>query len=103
MVLTTTATAEEAASLARLLVEKQLAACVQRMPINSTYWWENAVQDEAETLLLIKTETARYPAVEDCIRAHHSYTVPEILCVPVSAGSADYLGWITASFHRKSD
>ena len=94
VVLTTTATAEEAAQLARLLVEQQLAACVQRQAIQSTYWWDGAVTEDAETLLLIKTEQSRYSEVEAFIRAHHSYSVPEILCLPVSAGSAAYLNWI---------
>ena len=102
VVLTTVATPQEAASLARVLVEQQLAACVQRVPINSTYWWEGAVQEEPETLLLIKTETAGYPAVEACIKANHRYTVPEIVCLPVEAGSRDYLHWITETVRRTS-
>lgn len=103
VVLTTVATPEEAATLARLLVEQQLAACVQRLPIHSTYWWDEAVQDEPETLLLIKTERVLYEAVETCLRTHHPYSVPEIVCLPVGAGSADYFDWITASVRRTSD
>ncbi len=102
VVLTTTATAAEAAALARLLVEQQLAACVQRQQIDSTYWWDGAVQEETETLLLIKTEQSRYEDVEAFIRAHHSYSVPEILCLPVSAGSSDYLSWLTAALRTRS-
>lgn len=97
VVLTTTASADEAATLARLLVEQQWAACVQRYPITSTYWWDGAVQEETETLLLIKTERSRYEGVEAFIRAHHSYSVPEILCLPVTAGAADYLDWLRAA------
>jgi periplasmic divalent cation tolerance protein len=103
VVITTVANRDEAATLARLLVEQQRAACVQRMPISSTYWWENAVQDEPEILLLIKTEQAHYDEVAACIRTHHSYSVPEILCLPVSAGSTSYLDWITATLHTKRD
>lgn len=97
VVLTTTASVEAAATLARLLVEQQLAACVQRQAIQSTYWWDGVVQDETETLLLIKTERSRYDEVEAFIRTHHSYSVPEILCLPVATGSADYLDWLRAA------
>ena len=103
LVLTTTATAEEAAELARGLVEQRLAACVQRQAIQSTYWWEGAVTEEAETLLLIKTERSRYREVEAFIRTHHGYSIPEILCLPVTAGSAEYLGWIKAALDRPRD
>ena len=101
VVMTTTATDEEAKMLARLLVEKKLAACVQRQPIHSTYSWEGSLCDEPETLLLIKTENSQYEAVAACIHAHHSYTVPEILCLPVQAGSTPYLAWVTESLRKK--
>ena len=103
VVMTTTATDGEAQALARLLIEQQLAACVQRHIINSTYGWEGRVCEAAETLLLIKTERSHYPAVEAFIRANHSYTVPEILCLPVQAGSTPYLQWITESLRKKHD
>ena len=94
VVLTTAPNDAEAVALARILVERQLAACVQRLPIHSVYHWEGAVQDEPEILLLIKTRACRYAEVEACIRQHHSYTVPEILMLPVSAGSTSYLAWL---------
>lgn len=101
VVMTTTATDEEAKMLARLLIEQQLAACVQRQPIHSTYRWEGSLCDEPETLLLIKTEYSQYAAVAAFIHAHHSYTVPEILCLPVQAGSTPYLAWLTESLRKQ--
>jgi periplasmic divalent cation tolerance protein len=101
VVMTTTATDAEAKTLARLLVEQQLAACVQRQSVNSTYVWEGRICDESETLLLIKTEYSQYEAVAAFIHAHHSYTVPEILCLPVQAGSTPYLAWVTESLRKK--
>ena len=94
VVLTTVATRDEADKLARQLVEQQLAACVQMMPINSVYSWEGAIQQDDEVLLLIKTASARYAGVEAFLLANHSYSVPEILQLPIEQGSAAYLKWL---------
>jgi len=101
VILTTAGSSPEAAALADGLVSERLAACVQMLPINSTYVWEGAVQRDAETLLLIKTRSDAYAAVEAYIREHHSYSVPEILCLPVTAGSSDYLGWIDRTLAKE--
>ena len=77
--------------------EKNLAACVQIMPITSVYRWEGRVEHAAEHLLQIKTIAARLPQVEACILARHTYGVPEILVVPASGGSTAYLAWIRDS------
>lgn len=94
VVLTTAPNEDEARALARLLVEQQLAACVQLLPIHSVYQWEGAIQQEPEVLLLAKTRRSRYAEVEACIRSHHSYTVPEILQLPVEQGLPAYLAWL---------
>lgn len=96
IVMTTTGSEDEAERLAAALVENRLAACVQVMPIRSFYVWQGKPQRDAEWLLLIKTRGAHYAAVETFIRAHHSYETPEIVMVPVSAGSPDYLAWLAA-------
>lgn len=96
MVLTTAADSQQAAELARRLVEQQLAACVQLLPVSSVYSWEGAIQQEPEVLLLIKTRHNRYADVEACIQAHHSYSVPEIIQLPIAQGSAGYLQWLGA-------
>lgn len=94
VVLTTTATAEEAQSLARGIVEARLGACVQIQAIRSIYRWQGTLCDEPEFRLSIKTRLAQFAALENFIRAHHSYETPEIVQVPISAGSAAYLQWI---------
>ncbi len=87
---------EEARLLARGLLERGLAACVQLSPIESLYLWEGAIQEEEEILLIVKTRAALFPALEAHLREVHSYAAPEILALPVSAGSAPYLAWLKA-------
>jgi periplasmic divalent cation tolerance protein len=100
-VLTTAASEEEAARIARMLVEERLAACVQVFgPIASTYRWQGAICTSQEWLCLAKTVKGLYPEVEQAIRKAHSYQVPEILAVEVTAGGADYLGWLAGELHR---
>src|SRR3954469_24671242 len=94
MILTTAPTREEAASIAKLLIDEKLAACVQILPIESFYFWQGKTQNEPETLLLIKTRTALFETAIARIKAVHSYTVPEIVAMPFSAGFAGYLNWI---------
>ncbi len=94
VVLTTCASDDDARTLASTLLDQQLAACVQVMPIHSYYTWEGAQQSEPERLLLVKTRRALYGDVEAALRAVHKYDTPEIVCLPVVAGSAAYLGWI---------
>ena len=94
-VFTTTETKEEAQAIARALVEKRLAACVQVVgPINSTYWWEGEVETAEEYLCLIKASSALYDELEAGVKAIHPYDTPEILAMPVTAGNADYLRWL---------
>jgi len=94
VVLTTVGGAAEARVLARALVERKLAACVQSVPIASCYAWEGKIAEDAEVLLLVKTRAELYPEVEAAIRQTHAYATPEIVCVPIQAGSAAYLDWI---------
>lgn len=96
-VMTTTETQEDARRIARTLVEKRLAACVQVIgPLSSTYWWQDKVEEAQEYLCLIKTRHDRFEQVAAAIRAVHPYEVPEILAVPVASGSRDYLAWLDA-------
>lgn len=95
VVLVTTPTAEKAAEIARAVVEARLAACGNVVPgLRSIYRWEGKVQDGAEALLVLKTTRARFDALRDRIVALHPYDVPEVLALPVEAGSAAYLAWI---------
>ena len=81
--------------IADVLVEKRLAACVQVVgPITSVYRWQGKVETATEWLCLIKTTREMYDGLEASIRALHSYEVPEIVAVPIVAGSRDYLDWL---------
>jgi periplasmic divalent cation tolerance protein len=94
VMLTTTPTKDEAAKIAKLLIDEKLAACVQLLPIESFYVWQGATQNEPETLLLIKTRTAMFDKAMARIKQVHTYTVPEIVALPFSAGFTGYLNWI---------
>jgi periplasmic divalent cation tolerance protein len=98
LVLTTCASAAEAEGLAKTLVERRFAACVNMFrDIMSTYRWQDAVQHERETLLMIKTTEARLAAVEQTIKERSSYELPEVIVIPVQGGSAEYLDWLRAA------
>lgn len=84
--------------LGRLLVERNLAACVQILPqMTSIYRWQGKLESATENLLLIKTTQALYSRIETVIRENHPYQTPEILAVPVVSGSDDYLTWLRAA------
>lgn len=86
---------EEAASLARHLVEKRLAACVNITPgARSFYHWQGAIEDSTEWLLVIKSRRDLFPALRAEIAKMHTYEVPELLALPVVAGSESYLEWL---------
>ena len=95
VVLMTAANADEASRIAELLVGRRLAACVQILPkIDSIYIWEGKVQRESEILLLAKTTRANFHQLDLEVRAVHSYDTPEIIALPIAAGSAGYLDWL---------
>jgi periplasmic divalent cation tolerance protein len=94
-VLTTVASEEEAETIAAVLLDARLAACVQTLgPITSTYVWQGKRERATEWQCLVKTEYYLYRRVEAAIRAAHSYEEPEILVFPVLAGSPGYLAWV---------
>jgi periplasmic divalent cation tolerance protein len=94
-VVTTTERREDAERIARDLVERRLAACVQISgPILSTYRWKGQIETAEEWQCRAKTRRDRFEAVEATIRAIHPYEVPEIIAIPIENGSADYLAWL---------
>ena len=98
VVLMTAAGGEEAARIAEVLVNKKLAACVQILPeMQSIYVWQGEVQREREVLLLAKTTRANFDELERNVSEIHSYQTPEIIAVPIIAGSEPYLKWLTSS------
>ena len=99
VVLTTCGSSKEARKIARALVERELAACVNLLPaaIESVYRWKGAVESAKEFLLVVKTTDKRFSGVQSEIRRLHSYEVPEIIALPIVAGSRDYLAWLANS------
>jgi len=94
-VITTIDREEAAAEIARLLVEKRLAACVQVVgPITSTYRWKGRIETTREWQCVAKTRRELYPRVEEAIRQAHPYEEPEILAVSMAAASRTYLAWL---------
>lgn len=95
IVLMTAPNRKEATRIARSLVMERLAACVNIVPeVTSIFHWEGRVQKGREVLLILKTTSRRYPALEKTIRSIHSYQVPEIVAVPVERGLDQYLEWV---------
>jgi periplasmic divalent cation tolerance protein len=89
-----TAPPADSSDIARVLLKERLAACVNRYPVNSTFWWEGKVVSEDEFLMVIKTEKHLFDAVERIIEEMHPYDIPEIIAVPVVAASGEYSGWV---------
>lgn len=102
LVLVMAGSEDEAASIARTLVDERLAACVNIVgPARSIYRWRGAVEDAREYLLLIKTRARLYSSVERRVRELHSYDVPEVVALPFASGSHPYLEWLFESTARK--
>jgi periplasmic divalent cation tolerance protein len=95
IVLTTAGSQEEAGKIARALVERRLAACVNIVPqIESVYRWKDNVETATEWLLLIKTQAESFERVRAAVKELHSYDLPECVMLEVAAGSQEYLDWI---------
>ncbi|MGH9586389.1 MAG: divalent-cation tolerance protein CutA [Acidobacteriaceae bacterium] len=92
---------DEAQRIARELVVRRLAACVNIIPnLTSVYRWQGKIEQADEALLLIKTTESRLPALEAAIRELHSYEVPEFLVLSVESGSRPYLAWLLDSVQK---
>jgi periplasmic divalent cation tolerance protein len=101
VILVTAANVREARKIARHLVKTRLAACVNiTQPIQSIYRWEGKVAEGKEFLLLIKTTRELFPEIKAAVSNLHSYTTPEVICLPVVDGSENYLQWVTDSVKR---
>jgi periplasmic divalent cation tolerance protein len=95
VVLVTVGSTDEGDRLARTLVEERVAACVNRLPgIHSIYRWQGKIEQSAEELLVIKTRKSLFAVLEKRVRELHSYEVPEIVALPIVAGSEPYLNWL---------
>jgi periplasmic divalent cation tolerance protein len=95
VVLITASSEDEAAKISRALVEARLAGCVNIIKgIRSIYHWQGKVEDESEVLMIVKTQQHLFPSLSKKVKELHTYTVPEILALPVVEGSVEYLNWL---------
>jgi periplasmic divalent cation tolerance protein len=95
IVLITAGSEEEANNIAKSLVKGKKAACVNIVPaVESLFRWEGKIESARESLLLVKTRASLFPEIVEMVKRIHSYEVPEIIALPVIAGSEDYLTWL---------
>jgi periplasmic divalent cation tolerance protein len=96
IVLVTGGSTAEARKIAKAVVEKRLAACVNIIgrEVESIYWWKGKVESGRERLLMMKTSAERVKELEKEVRRMHSYEVPEFLVMEVEGGSKEYLKWL---------
>ena len=98
VVLVTAKDVSQARRIAQKLIRDKLAACVNILPgVESLFWWEGKVDRAKEVLLLIKTRRSVFKKVTKVVKACHTYSVPEVIALPITAGNPDYLAWIDAS------
>ncbi|MFH1258892.1 MAG: divalent-cation tolerance protein CutA [Elusimicrobiota bacterium] len=98
VVFVTAASPQEGKKVARQILEKKAAACVNIVSgIKSHYWWQGKIETANEVLLIIKTKKSLFTFLETLVKKIHRYTVPEIICLPIEKGSKDYLAWIDSS------
>lgn len=94
IIMTTTNSNENLNQIIKALLDARLAACLQYYPIKSAYVWEDEIQQDDETLLLIKTKSSHFPDIEKIIQQVHSYEEPELIMLPIEEGSRGYLDWV---------
>ena len=104
VVLITASDQEECSRIARALVEKKLAACVNLLgSVRSIYRWKEKVKDDAECLMLIKTDRQLFDRLQQEVARLHSYDTPEIICLPILEASKKYLVWLTENVKRSGN
>ena len=82
-----------------MLIEAKLAACVNLLPIDSIYLWQGKIEQDSEYQLIIKTDLNKFEQLAEKIKTLHSYEVPEIIAIPIVAGSKTYLDWLGTTLH----
>jgi periplasmic divalent cation tolerance protein len=98
VVLITAGSEEEAHKIARLLVKEKKAACVNILPgVESLFRWKGRIDSARECLLLVKTRAALLPEIIRLVKGIHSYELPEIIALPITGGSEDYLRWLDSA------
>jgi len=95
LILITTSQDEESQLIARVLLEQKVAACVNIIPqVSSLFWWKKSIEQESESLLVVKTRIELIEEIIRLVKEVHSYDVPEIIALPIIGGSHDFLEWI---------
>ena len=95
VVLVTVGSEDEATKISRILVERELAACVNMISgVRSIFQWDGKITEEQEFLLLIKTVDQAFDQLALAVKTNHSYSVPEVIALPILHGTGDYLAWI---------
>lgn len=95
VVIITASNEDEAVRISKTLLQEKLVACVNIHPkVRSLYWWEGKIQDEGETMMIIKTRRGLFGEIVKKVKEIHSYAVPEIIALPIIEGSEDYLRWV---------
>ena len=103
VILSTASSREEGERIARALLDRQLAACVNIVAgVTSLYRWQGAIETSEEVLLLIKTSAGLVPSVGETLRALHSYEIPELLVLSPESGLVDYVDWLVGSVRSSS-
>ncbi|MBC8519691.1 MAG: divalent-cation tolerance protein CutA [Gammaproteobacteria bacterium] len=98
VILTTCPNRATAESIARLLVERRYAACVNLIDaVQSVYRWKDEIESDEETLLIIKTTKTRYADIESTIQSNHPYDTPEVIALDIVSGANSYLSWVAQS------
>ena len=99
----TCASSKEARSISESLLKKRLVACASVVSgVNSRFWWKGRIDSAKECLVLLKSKKENFVKIEKEIKRIHSYEVPEIIAIPVIAGSRDYLKWVEGAINSKS-
>ena len=95
VLLITTATAEEAQRISRVLLEQKKVACINIIPrVNSLFWWQDKLDSAKESLLIVKTKASLLNEIVPLVKEIHSYDIPELIALPIIGGNQDYLEWI---------
>ena len=95
VLLITTATAEEAQRISRVLLEQKKVAYVNILPrVNSLFWWQGKLDSAEESLLIVKTKASQLSEIVPLVKELHSYDIPELIALPIIGGNQDYLEWI---------
>lgn len=94
VILVTAQSERQARQIAKKLLQNKLAACINFVPVDSMFIWQGEIQEESETLMIIKSRSEVFDELMGCIKLLHTYDTPEIIALPIVLGSGEYLKWI---------